>query len=142
MRAAPPGVVALSLLLYGSTLMAQQPTSDVDCSAARGTQAEIDRCAAMEADRAKNSLNDLLAALKVKLSSSQWKELQAVQNEWRRFADHHCTWEISFAEGGSLAPAVGSLCQRTLTRQRIDVLKTFLCEGEGMTGPCEASRRF
>jgi len=122
--------------------MAQQPTSDVDSSVGRGSQAEINRCAAMEADRAKNSLNDLLVALKVKLSSSQWKELQAVQDEWRRFADDLCKWEVSFPEGGSIAPAIGSLCQRTLTRQRIDVLKTFLWEGEGMTGPCEASKRF
>src|SRR5262245_65119659 len=135
MRAARPGVVALSLVTYGRTLMTQQPTSDVDCSAARGNQAEIDRCAAMEADRAKNSLNDLLVALKVKLSSSQWKELQAVQDEWSRFADDLCKWEVSFPEVGPIAPAIDSLCQRTLTRQRIDVIKTFLWEGEGMPGP-------
>jgi len=142
MSAVPAELVALGLLLSASTVIAQQPTSDVDCSTARESQAEIDRCAATEADRAKHSLDDLLAALKVKLASSRWKELQAVQDEWRRFADHHCKWEVSFPEGGSVAPAVGSLCQRTMTRQRIDVLKTFLCEGEGMTGPCEASQRF
>jgi len=142
MRAIPAEVVAVALLLCGNTVMAQQPTSDVDCSTGRGSQAEINRCAAMEAERAKNSLNDLLAALKVKLPSSRWEELQAVQSEWRRFADHHCRWDASFSEGGSVAPAVGSLCEHTLTRQRIDVLKVFLCEGQGMTGPCEASKRF
>jgi uncharacterized protein YecT (DUF1311 family) len=122
--------------------IASEPGPVVDCSAAGRTQSDINLCATAEADRATKSLDDLLAALRAKLSVPEWKELQSVQEDWSRFVDHQCRWEASLLEGGSIAPASSASCQRTLTRQRIDVLKSFLCEGAGMTGPCQESRRF
>jgi len=136
--------VALAILAVGivSAGIAGEPTATADCPTVGRTQTEINLCAAAEADKAKNSLSDLLAALKVKLSAPEWKGLQSVQDDWRRFAERQCEWEASLFEGGSIAPAASAFCQRTLTRQRIETLKTFLCEGAGMTGPCEDSRRF
>lgn len=118
------------------------PAVAADCSAEGRTQTEINLCAAAEADTARNSLNDLLVALKAKLSPPEWEALQSVQDDWSRFADNQCQWEASLSEGGSIAPASRAFCQRALTRQRIEVLKIFLCEGAGMTGSCESSRRF
>jgi uncharacterized protein YecT (DUF1311 family) len=141
MSASAIGLVILAAGIV-STIMARESAADADCSTGGRTQTEINLCAAAEADKAKSSLSRLLAALEVKLSASEWKGLRSVQDDWRRFAEHQCEWEASLSEGGSMAPATRAFCTRTLTRQRIEVLKGFLCEGAGMTGPCEESRRF
>jgi uncharacterized protein YecT (DUF1311 family) len=84
----------------------------------------------------------LLAELDGGLESHERQALAEVQARWAELRDLDCKWERSFFEKGSVAPLVYASCIATQTEQRIDRLRLFLCEGAGMTGPCEASRKY
>lgn len=95
-----------------------------------------------EVREAEDKLKRLLDELHHTLTAAAWSELAAVQTRWETFRNRDCSWERQFFQDGSVAPLVYSQCLKTHTLQRIDRLKLFLCEGYGMTGPCEASEKY
>lgn len=95
-----------------------------------------------EVRETEDKLKRLLDELHHTLTAAAWSKLAAVQTNWETFRNRDCSWERQFFQGGSVAPLVYSQCLKTHTLQRIDRLKLFLCEGYGMTGPCEASEKY
>jgi uncharacterized protein YecT (DUF1311 family) len=102
----------------------------------------MNACAAKRADDAQKRLAALLVELKSALQPRVRKGLEDVQARWAELRELDCNWERSMFEGGSVASQVYATCIATQTEQRIERLKLFLCEGAGMTGPCEASRKY
>jgi len=98
--------------------------------------------AARGADASKRRLASLLQELEPKLDSKARQELRVIQAQWERLRGKDCEWERGLFEGGSIAPTVYWSCVQARTQERIDRLKILLCEGAGMTGPCEASRKY
>jgi uncharacterized protein YecT (DUF1311 family) len=99
-------------------------------------------CYTAVADSLAGRLDTLLAELRRKLPRSRYGELEVAQAHWSRYLVAHCKWEHGIAEGGTRAPMIEAGCEAELTVARIAELKLHLCEGEGLTGPCEASRRY
>jgi uncharacterized protein YecT (DUF1311 family) len=100
----------------------------------------MSECAARAASRADAKLEKLLAELERALDPEALKEMHAIQSRWRTLRDRDCRWEADLV--GSVGPVVNAYCRAFATNARIDRLKPLLCEGAGMTGPCEASRRY
>lgn len=114
--------------------------STTDCGS-MSSQSEMNGCYAREAER----VRELLAALLLELEKRHPKEsqeLQRVQATWTTFRDAHCNWQAQFFDGGTIKPTIHSVCMADISWDRIEALKLDLCEGAGMTGPCEASRRY
>ena len=65
-----------------------------------------------------------------------------VQKTWAVYREAHCAWQAAFSEGGSIQSELCSACLTEITWDRIKELKLTLCEGQGLTGSCEASRRY
>ncbi len=114
----------------------------IDCRQGGATQLDMNVCASREAEAADRKLETLLAELTPRLEPEARRELQEVQAQWRALRDRDCKWEEGFFAGGSVAPAIHSSCVAQLTRQRIERLKVFLCEGAGSAGPCKASSKY
>ena len=89
-----------------------------------------------------DKLNRLLKELRNTLPADAWAELKAVQAVWKNFKNKDCSWERRLFKDGSVAPLVYGHCLETHNLERIEKLKLFLCEGYGMTGPCEASEKY
>lgn len=129
-------------LLFLSSPQAQPSQPSVDCQQGGVTQLEMNVCAGREAALQNQKLAGLLDDLKQSLEPEKWQELRDLQAAWVSLRDRDCRWEASFAAGGSIAPLVSANCVAALTRGRIARLKIFLCEGQGLTGPCDASRKY
>jgi uncharacterized protein YecT (DUF1311 family) len=135
-----------AVLLVGATALAapsmhsDEPTPD--CRQGGRSQVEMNTCAGQRADAADKRLRRLLGELDRVLQPEARQRLSGVQQDWLALRDHDCQWERSLFQGGSAAPLVYATCIATQTEQRIDRLKMFLCEGAGMTGPCEGSRKY
>jgi uncharacterized protein YecT (DUF1311 family) len=106
------------------------------------TQGAMNGCGARDADDAKKHLASLLAELVPTLEPGQARELSALQAKWTAARDAECRWEAEFHAGGSVAPMLYAYCIAGKTQDRIRWLKTFLCEGAGMTGHCAASEKY
>ena len=117
------------------------PTVAVNCGDST-SQTSMNECFAREAEHDQQLLDALLKELGDKLDPAETGRLQGVQLEWTKYRDSHCHWQAGFSEGGSIQPTVYSTCISALTWNRIDELKVDLCEGAGLTGPCEASKRY
>jgi uncharacterized protein YecT (DUF1311 family) len=102
----------------------------------------MNECFAREANQDLQFLDGLLKELANKLDAADKERLEEVQSEWVNYRDAHCKWQAAFFEGGSVQPTMYSTCISALTWNRIEELKPNLCEGHGMTGPCEASKRY
>jgi uncharacterized protein YecT (DUF1311 family) len=105
-------------------------------------QRPMNECFAREAKQDQQLLEELLKELNGRLGGSEKERLAEAQSLWSRYMDAHCRWRASFFEGGSVQPTMHSTCISSLTWNRIEELKLVLCEGAGMTGPCEASKRY
>jgi uncharacterized protein YecT (DUF1311 family) len=114
----------------------------VDCSKGGSNQIEMNACAARAAEASAAKLARLLKELEAKLDPAPRAELRRIQTQWQNLRDKDCEWERSTFAGGSAAPMVQGYCIAARTNERIDRLKIMLCEGGGMTGPCEASRKY
>ena len=135
-------VALLLLALVPVAGAAPAASPDVDCKDGGGTQLEMNICAGRDAERAKGRMKSLLADLGGVLAKERYAELTAMQGEWEALRDKECRWEQGFAEGGSVGPLIFASCITTQTDARIERLKMFLCEGGGLTGPCEASEKY
>ena len=124
----------------GSAEQAADPS--VDCDDGGRSQLEMSVCADLEADAAQRKLDALLRELEGILQPSSLSELRNIQADWAKVRERDCRWEHSLFSGGSIAPLVYARCVEARTLERISRLKLLLCEGAGMTGPCEASERY
>jgi uncharacterized protein YecT (DUF1311 family) len=116
--------------------------TDPDCREGGQTQFQMNVCAGQKADAAKKRLAALVAELDGNIRPQARQALVRIQARWVELRDSDCEWERGFFEGGSVAPLVYASCIASQTELRIDRLKLFLCEGAGMTGPCDASRKY
>lgn len=131
-----------SLLPPAGVSQPETPTQSIDCSEGGRSQREMNICAERAATAAEARLESLLDELREKLDEARWDELQRLQGRWAQLVEEDCAWQRTFFAGGSVAPMMFSLCKQARTEERIARLKIFLCEGAGMTGPCDASRRY
>lgn len=106
------------------------------------SQSAMTHCALGEAQSAEVHLNQLMGELEGVLDPERFAALRATQQDWARWRHDYCTWEAAAADGGSVQPMVYAGCMAGETQRRIGALKYHLCEGAGMTGDCEASRRY
>src|ERR1051326_2419697 len=107
-----------------------------DCDSSQN-QRDMNACFAREANAADKLLKNLLNELEASLGVQQLKTLQETQLKWTEYRAMHCKWQAAFFDGGTIQPTIFSGCISNVTWNRIDELKTNLCEGSGMTGPCE-----
>ena len=113
---------------------------ELDCTQEQTTQLGMNMCARQAMEASETSLAELVDELAAKLRASD--DLFGIQERWAQVRDQQCTWEAEPYSGGSIQPLIHLNCLEAHNRQRIDRLAIFLCEGGGMTGPCEASRRY
>jgi uncharacterized protein YecT (DUF1311 family) len=116
-------------------------TAAVNCGDSTN-QTAMNQCFEREAKQDQLLLDALLKELAAKLDAPNKERLEEVQSQWGKYRDAHCRWQAGFFEGGSVQPTMYSTCLSALIWNRIDELKLNLCEGAGMTGPCEASKRY
>ena len=119
------------------------PQDKVDCAQEQTTQFAMNLCAHRAMEQSQAMLDGLLEELGEKYAgSADGDSLLAIQKEWVEFRDLDCSWESGAYAGGSIEPLIHSNCLTARNLERIDRLRIFLCDGGGMTGPCEASERY
>jgi len=96
----------------------------------------------VEVQKAEEKLQHLLTELKMVLPTEAWSGLKSVQARWEEFKRKDCSWKRRLFQTGSIAPLVYNHCIETHLVARIEHFNLLLCEGYGMTGPCEASQRY
>ena len=106
------------------------------------TTAGMTQSAGAQLEATQHQLQALLGELDKALPPASVNGFHANQRQWSALAKRECTWERNLSGGGSMAPMVYANCLEERTRQRIDWLKIFLCEGYGSTGECDASKRY
>jgi len=139
----PKAATAEFPLAQESTLI--QSTAPLSAGANCGDSASqtlMNQCFAREAKQDLELLDALIRELGGKLGAAQKERLEEVQSQWVKYRDAHCKWQAAFFEGGSIQPTMYSTCIIESTWNRISELKLDLCEGAGMTGTCEASKRY
>ena len=99
-------------------------------------------CTANQAEISDQRLRRLLAEVSSNADSGRRVQLARVQQKWTVFRDSECEWQTDAFAGGTIQPVVYSQCVIALTEERIAYLKLQLCEGGGMRGPCDASRKY
>lgn len=120
----------------------QELTQTIDCGEGGSNQSEMNVCAERAAFAVGVRLDGLLEELRGVLEAASWDGLGRLQVQWAKHVKEDCAWERSFFAPGSAAPMIYSRCMKNRTEERIARLKIFLCEGAGMTGPCDASRKY
>jgi len=103
-------------------------------------QTQQDEAARLKANEQK--LDGLLNELNTSLPAIAAQQLTQNQARWASLARDECSWQRDLSGGGSMAPVVYLTCMDQRILNRIDWLKSFLCEGYGSTGECAASRRY
>ena len=128
--------------VLASSSIAAVPQAGIDCSRGGASQLEMNTCASLAAQAAAAKLAKLVNDLEAKLAPSGRDEFRKIQAQWQVYRDRDCSWERDMFSGGSVAPMVFGYCAEARTKERIGRLKLLLCEGAGMTGPCDASRKY
>jgi uncharacterized protein YecT (DUF1311 family) len=115
-------VISLALLIAASVAL---PTSHANAQ----TQAEMNRQAAKDFEKADAELNSTYAALMAKLPDAEGKEkLKESQRGWLAFRDAEAAFAADQARGGSMAPTIRYEVMAELTQQRIKQLKARLTD--------------
>ena len=113
----------------------------VDCGD-ETSQLGMNDCFGRQARQVEGLMESLLKELGRVLEARERKQLQAVQKKWLGYRAAQCEFDAPIADSGSILPTLWATCMTSATWQRINELKYNLCEGRGMTGACEASRRY
>ena len=114
----------ISLALVIAALVAF-PTSHANAQ----SQAEMNRQAAKEFERADTELNKTYEALLRKLPDAESKEkLKQSQRAWLAFRDAEAAFAADQTRGGSMGPTIRYETMTELTQQRIKQLKSRLTE--------------
>jgi|WetSurSiteA1Bulk_404760.scaffolds.fasta_scaffold42789_1 uncharacterized protein YecT (DUF1311 family) len=136
-------IIALSACSLQPIKSAPTPetTPVYNCSSAT-TQFELNQCASRMSQTEQEKLNSLINELQGHMDASQYAELLRIEADWETVAKDHCKWEAAFFTGGSNQPMMLADCLYRQYQQRIDILRLNLCNGNGMTGECEASLKY
>jgi uncharacterized protein YecT (DUF1311 family) len=93
------------------------------------SQAEMNRTAAKDFEKADAELNRTYATLVAKVPDAEGKEkLKQSQRTWLAFRDPEAAFASDQARGGSLAPKIRYETMTELTHQRLQQLKVHLEE--------------
>ena len=98
-----------------------------------GNQPELNECANFRFAKTDTEMNRLYQAQISHLSGGSKGRLRASQRAWLTYRDKACLYETRpREESGSIWPMQDSLCRESLTKQRIEVLKTYVeCRQNG-----------
>lgn len=88
------------------------------------------------------ALDRLLGELRPLLPTELRPGFEQAQRRWQLYAETDCRWQRGLSDGGSAGALVYGQCMKNRAAQRVGDLKLLLCEGFGLTGPCEASARY
>ena len=132
-------VTFLAVAFRPADLPAQ--STPINCGALT-TQSAMNECLGREAAGVQGLLDTLLKEIGRTLDAGETKRLNDVQKTWAAYREAHCAWQAAFSEGGSIQSELRSACLTEITWDRIKELRLTLCEGQGLTGSCEASRRY
>lgn len=115
----------LSMSFNLPTAIAQEP----NCQNPQ-TQMELNQCSSLKAKAADRELNQVYQQVQKTHRSAQLDKL-LVESEaaWIKYRDASCKFEADHFKGGSAMPLVYNTCLERLTKQRIEILKTYLQEG-------------
>ncbi len=114
-----------------------------DCMESATTQFAMGECAAQKAQASQQMLTQLIEELQLKYADTDMgRNLAEIQKDWEALRQKDCQWQSFFFKGGSIAPMRYAMCVNGYNASRISELKIFLCEGAGMTGPCEESKKY
>ncbi|CAM2157461.1 DUF1311 domain-containing protein [Pararobbsia alpina] len=105
------------------------------------TMIEMQQTAVEKLAKAQHQLQTLIGELDKTLPPDSVSDFHSNQHEWSTLTQRECAWQRELS-GGSMAPLMYTSCLEARTRQRINWLKLFLCEGYGSTGECDASKRY
>jgi len=143
--------VARSAIKSALVATDSHPTTAEECYENASTEAEKLTCAQIDLETSKNTLQALLTELQPIVEASQENlkdfmidfdqvgKTSIVQSEWGTFAQDQCAWEASIVLDNSASQLMQLQCLIHIYSQRINDLRTILCEGRGMRGECEAS---
>ena len=113
-------VTSLALLIAALVAF---PTSDANAQ----SQAEMNRQAAKDFEKADAELNSTYAALMAKLPDAESKQkLKESQRAWLAFRDAEAAFQADGERGGSMAPLIYSTTASELTQARIEALRKQL----------------
>jgi uncharacterized protein YecT (DUF1311 family) len=93
------------------------------------TQAEANACARAKYKQAEVEMNRVYEQLMAELAGdddTNQQKLRHAQLLWLQYRDTNCESEASIYEGGSIRPAIYSLCLASVTHERTKRLKAFL----------------
>jgi uncharacterized protein YecT (DUF1311 family) len=122
------GCIILTNFFLPIPLASAQPS---DCQNPT-VQAEMNRCASLDAEAADRKLNQIYKQLRSKYKGTKKEKLLIdAQLAWIKFRDTNCAFALSKYEGGSIASMMGSNCLKRTTEQRTEELESYL---KGMEG--------
>lgn len=121
----PPEATEKPVTSGAENTVAQSPTS-VDCTNPQ-TQADMNYCAALDAQVADDRLNEVYQDLRAAITNeTQEKQLISAQQAWISFRDSDCEFSQRRYDGGSIMPLIYSSCIAERTRQRTKELEMYL----------------
>lgn len=93
------------------------------------TQADANACARHKYTQADAEMTRVYERLMSELSGDNDKDQQKLRQAqllWLQYRDANCESEASIYEGGSIRPAVYSMCLASMTQERTRRIKAFL----------------
>lgn len=126
-------IKSLAVVLAGVVFFTPSIAQDKSECSSEATQLDMNQCALAAFTKADAEMNRRYKQQMSHLDTDGKKRLQASQRAWLQYRDSACLYETGpREESGSIWPMQNSLCQATLTRQRNEVLKTYLaCRADG-----------
>ena len=114
--------------------------ADAGCMKNARSEEEINICQHAEAKRLEMELKDLEAAIQSRFQSPQLERFQAAQAFWMQMTEKDCEIEADFYEGAPIYPAIKSQCLQKHYRNRIQLVRDYLCPEYSLSNGCEKSR--
>lgn len=96
------------------------------------SQHEMNQQAYSEFEKADKELNQIYAKVQAKLDKEGKEKLKAAQRAWVTFRDAQAELDADIMRGGSAAPMLSAGSKTQSTKKRVDELKEFLKQLEGL----------
>lgn len=126
-------IKSLAVVLAGVVFFTPSLAQDMSGCGSKTNQVEMNQCAHAAFIRADAEMNRLYKQQMSHLDADGKKRLQASQRAWLRYRDSACLYETGpHEQSGSIWPMQNALCQASHTRQRNQILKTYVaCRQDG-----------
>jgi uncharacterized protein YecT (DUF1311 family) len=105
-------------------------------------QSEIDICVEGEAKRLTDLARTLDEDIQQNIDHPNPEAVPLLFENWLKLRNAECNWEAGLFEGGSIRPTIYFGCLASWARERILRRAVILCDGAGMTGECNESRKY